>query len=157
MPISPYIAALRQKIGHDPLLMPAVCVLIFNEENEILLTRQHDDGLWHTIGGAIDPHEEPAAAAIREAKEETCLDLTLDRIVGVYAGPYPTYKNGDQVMYVTIAFAARVPSGQAPQIGDDESMELKFFALDALPPLWEWDHRAILQAARNEPAAFHLK
>src|SRR4051794_27931660 len=125
MPISPYLKSLREKIGHDPLLMPAVCVLIFNEHNEILLTRQHDDGLWHTIGGAIDPHEEPAAAALREAKEETSLDITLDRIVSVYAGPHPTYKNGDQVMYVTIAFAAKLPKGSTPAIGDDESMELK--------------------------------
>jgi 8-oxo-dGTP pyrophosphatase MutT (NUDIX family) len=153
MPISPYLKSLREKIGHDPVLMPAVCVLIFNDKNEILLTRQHDDGLWHTIGGAIDPHEEPAAAAIRETREETRLDLIPERIVSVYAGPYPTYANGDQVMYITIAFAARVPSGQAPQIGDDESMELKCFPVDALPPLWEWDHRAVLEAAKNNPAA----
>jgi 8-oxo-dGTP diphosphatase len=157
MPISPYIKQLRDKIGHDPLLVPGVCMLIFNERNEILLHRQSDDGLWHTIGGSIDPHEEPAAAAAREAKEETGLDITPDRIVSVYAGPYPTYKNGDQVMFVSIAFAATLRPGQSPRIADDESLEMKFFPLDQLPELWPWDRRAILQAARNQPAAFYLE
>jgi len=153
MPISPYIADLRQKIGHAPLLLPAVCVLIFNEQNQILLHRQTDDGRWHTIGGSIEPREEPAAAAIREAKEETGLDITPARLVSVYAGPYPTYNNGDQCMLLTIAFACTLPKGAAPKIADDESLEMKFFPLDALPPLWEWDHRAILEAAKSSPTA----
>ena len=152
MPISPYLQALRQKIGHDPVLMPGVAVLIFNDNHEILLHRTSDDGLWHTIGGAMDPGEEPAAAAIREAKEETGLDLTLDRIVSVYAGPNPTYYNGDQVNFVTIAFACRLPPGATPRVADDESIEMRFFPLDTLPPLWEWDRRAVLEAARNHAA-----
>jgi 8-oxo-dGTP pyrophosphatase MutT (NUDIX family) len=156
MPISPYIAALREKIGHAPLLMPAVCVILFNDKQEVLLHRQTDDGLWHTIGGSIEPREEPAAAAIREAKEETGLDIVPERIVSVYAGPNPTYKNGDQVMFVSIAFACTLPAGAVPHVADDESIEMRFFPVDALPPLWEWDRRAILEAAKsNSAAAFY--
>jgi 8-oxo-dGTP pyrophosphatase MutT (NUDIX family) len=158
MPISPYIAALRKKIGSDPLLVPSVCVLIFNEKGEVLLHRQEDDGCWHSIGGSIEPQEEPAAAAIREAKEETGLDVTLERIVSVYAGPFPTYKNGDRVDYVSIAFAARIVGDQAPRIADDESLEMRFFAIGDLPELWPWDHRAVLEAAKgNAAAAFYLQ
>jgi 8-oxo-dGTP pyrophosphatase MutT (NUDIX family) len=153
MPISPYIKQIRDKIGHDPLLIPGVCMLIFNDKNEILLHRQSDDGLWHTIGGSIDPREEPAAAAAREAKEETGLDITPERIVSVYTGPYPTYANGDQCMFISIAFAAKLPPGVIPQIADDESLEMQFFPLDALPELWSWDRRAILEAAKNHPHA----
>ena len=141
MPISPYLKSLRKKLGHDPVLMPSVCVLIFNEQNEILLHRQRDDGLWHTIGGSIDPREEPAAAAIREAKEETGLDITPQRIVSVYAGPFTTYNNGDQVLYVSIAFACRLPSGATPRIADDESLEMRFFPLDGLPALAQLPHQ----------------
>jgi len=153
MPISPYLKKLREQIGHDPVLTPGVCVIIFNDKNEVLLHRQSDDGLWHTIGGSIDPHEEPATAALREAKEETGVDVILDRIVSVYAGPYPTYNNGDQVMFLSIAFAAHLPPGVQPQVADDESLEMCFFKLTELPDLWEWDRRAILEAAKQNPAA----
>ena len=153
MPISPYLKKLREKIGHDPVLTPGVCVVIFNHKGEVLLHRQSDDGLWHTIGGSIDPHEEPGAAAMREAKEETGVDVILERVVSVYAGPYPTYNNGDQVMFVSIAFAARLPAGVEPRVGDNESLEMRFFKITELPELWEWDRRAVLEAAKGKPEA----
>src|SRR5688500_19402177 len=70
MPISEYLRAMREKVGSAPVMMIAVCALIFDERDRILLHRAADDGRWHTIGGAIDPHEEPAGAAVRGAREE---------------------------------------------------------------------------------------
>ena len=143
MPISNYLRSLRTKVGHDPLLMPSVCVLIFNERGHILLQQQRTDALWHTVGGSLDPHEEPAAAAIREAKEETGLDILPTRIVSVYTGPNITYPSGDIVWYLTIAFACTIQGGLHPRIADDESLALKFFPPDQLPPLSPHDRRAI--------------
>lgn len=157
MPISDYLRRLRQKIGTEPVMQPAVCVLVFDDAGRILLTRQKDDGLWHTVGGAIDPQEEPAAAAAREAKEETGLDVTIERVVAVYAGPDQTYANGDRVWYTSIAFAARTPPGQSPRISDDEGLELRFFEVSALPSVNAWDRRAIETAAQRDPkTAFYL-
>lgn len=156
MAISEYLRGLRAKIGHDPIMQPAVCVLIFDDAGRVLLTRQKDDGRWHTVGGAIEPHEEPAAAALREAKEETGLNIVLDRVSAVYAGPDQTYANGDRVYYTTIAFTARVAAGEAPAVTDDEGLELRFFPLDALPALNDWDRRSIEFAARNQPECVFL-
>ena len=61
----------------------------------------------------MDPDEQPADAAVREAFEETGLLVEPTRIIGVYAGPLfcLTYPNGDVVSYVGISFAARVVGG----------------------------------------------
>jgi 8-oxo-dGTP pyrophosphatase MutT (NUDIX family) len=157
MPISEYLKSLRTKIGHAPILMPSVCVLIFNDRGHILLQQQKTDSLWHTVGGSMDPHEEPAAAAIREAKEETGLDVIPARVVSVYTGPNVTYPNGDVVWYVTIAFACTLSGNQQPHIADDESLALKFFPPNQLPPLSAQDRRAIEEALKNDPTArFYL-
>ncbi len=157
MPISDYLRNLRPKIGHDRVLTPGVCVLIFNHRGEVLLHRAADDGKWHTIGGAIDPGEEPAAAAIREAKEETNLDIRVERIVSVYAGPSQTYANGDEVDYFSVALACRVIDAAAEMFtADGEALELRWFPPDALPEnLKALDRRAIEQAVRGEPAKFY--
>src|SRR5580658_4530225 len=100
MGISPYIKHLREKIGNEMLLLPAVSALIVDEQNRVLLHRASDDGKWYTIGGAIDPGEEPADAAVREAKEETGLDVLPIRVVAVQTGGPIIYPNGHEVRYV---------------------------------------------------------
>jgi 8-oxo-dGTP pyrophosphatase MutT (NUDIX family) len=153
MPISAYLRNLRQKIGTTPVLMPGVTALIFNDAGEILLHRSADDAKWYTIGGAIAPGEHPAAAAQREALEETGLHVTPDRIVGVYADPLHTYPNGDQVHYIITAFACRITGGQLG--ADEESLELKFFPANNLPQDLLPTHRhRILQALKDDPRAY---
>jgi 8-oxo-dGTP pyrophosphatase MutT (NUDIX family) len=154
MPISDYLRALRSKIGTDAVLMPGVSALIFNDADEVLLHRSADDGKWYTIGGAIDPGETPAAAAERESLEETGLRVSADRIVGVYADPLHTYPNGDRVHYVITAFACRIVGGQLA--ADEESIELRFFAADALPPdlLPTHRHRVLQSLNRDDRAYF---
>src|SRR6476660_436365 len=99
MPASQYIRSIREKIGHAPLLLPSVTALIFDERDHVLLQRSSDDGKWHTIGGLIEQGEEPAAAVIRELKEETDLDVIPERVTGVYAWPKARYANGDVCHY----------------------------------------------------------
>src|SRR5580658_8496704 len=104
MGISPYIKHLREKIGNEMLLLPAVSAIIVDEQGRVLLHRASDDGKWYTIGGAMEPGEEPAAAAAREALEETGLIVEPVRVVAVQASPLVVYPNEDQVRYVGISF-----------------------------------------------------
>jgi 8-oxo-dGTP pyrophosphatase MutT (NUDIX family) len=134
MPISPFIAHLRKKIGHEMLLLPAVSAIIVDDQNRVLLHRATDDGNWYTIGGAIDPGEEPAAAAVREALEETGLHVEPTRVLSVQSSPLITYSNGDQCRYVGISFLCKIRGGHL-HIADDESLELRFFSADELPNL----------------------
>jgi len=134
MAISPYIKNLRGKIGHDPLLLPAVSGIIFDDQGRVLLQRASDDGKWYTIGGSMEPGENPADAVVREVRKETGLEVVPLRIVTVQSSPLVTYSNQDQIYYVGIAFLCRVVGGTL-QIADDESLELRYFAPDELPEL----------------------
>src|SRR5258705_8070403 len=125
MPISDYIKGLREKIGTGLLLVPGVTAIIFNERREVLLHRATDDGKWYTIGGAMDPGEDPADAAVRETFEETGLRVVPTRGVGVYADPVVVYANGDRVIYVSTCFECG-GGGGPPGPGEDESLELRY-------------------------------
>lgn len=134
MPVSDYIRQLRQRIGHDLLLLPAASAIIFDDDGRVLLHRGADATGWLTIGGAVDPGESPAEAAIREAREETGLVVEPTRLSGVYSSPEIVYPNGDRCIYVITAFRCRVVGGEARPDGE-EVLELAWFHVNDLPGL----------------------
>lgn len=152
MAISPYIRDLRQLIGTRRIMMPAVSAIIVNEANEVLLHRAKDDGKWYVIGGAPDPGEDMADAAVREALEETGLAVVPERLVGVYTDPVVRYGNGDEVLYVATVFRCK-PLGGLAHVADDESFEVRYFAADALPELMPTHRLRIGHALANTPSA----
>ena len=135
MGIAAHIARLRAFVGHELLLLPSVTVLPVDSAGRIMLVRHagHDDG-WGTLGGAIEPGESPAVAAVREAREEIGADIELIRLLDVLGGPdyEVTYPNGDRAAYVTAVYEARIVAG-SPAPGDGELSELAWFAPDELP------------------------
>lgn len=113
-------------------------VLPADENGRVLLARHagHHDG-WGTVGGAVEPGESPAAAAVREAREEIGADVELTRLLDVLGGPdYEVgYPNGDRAAYVTAVYQARIVAG-SPAPADGELSELAWFSpeeLDSLP------------------------
>ena len=135
MAISEYLRALRERIGHELVHLPAVCVLIWDDEGRLLLMREAQTGVWQTIGGMVDPDESPSDAAVREAAEETGLTVRLERLRAALGGPgyRVSYPNGDQCSYVSIVFDACVVSGELA--GDDEVAELRWFETDEIAGL----------------------
>jgi 8-oxo-dGTP pyrophosphatase MutT (NUDIX family) len=73
MPMSPHLLAVRAKVGHDLLTMTAASISVFDSSGRLLLREDAETGLWTLPGGAIDPNEHPADAAVRECFEETGL------------------------------------------------------------------------------------
>lgn len=130
MPASDHIRRLREKIGHELLLVPSVCVLPRDEQGRILLVRLADTGRWGTIGGAIEVDEDPRDAAVREAKEEAGVVVELGPILGVLGGPdyRITYSNGDLAAYVSIVYDATVRNG-LPAPDGDETIDVGWFTL----------------------------
>ena len=133
MGISPYIRGLRERVGHDLLLLPSVAVLPWDEEGRLLLVREAQTGLWQTIGGAVEPDESPAQAAIRETAEEAGVVVELTGIRGVTGGPgfRMTYPNGDLVSYVPTIFDARVIDGE-PRPDGEETIDVAWFTTGQL-------------------------
>jgi 8-oxo-dGTP pyrophosphatase MutT (NUDIX family) len=129
MGISPHLARLRAVIGHELLVLPCVTVLPVDDEERMLLAWHagHTDG-WGTVGGAVDPGESPAEAAVREAREEIGVDIRLLRLLTVLGGPdYEiTYPNGDRVAYVPAVYEAEIISG-TPSPSDGELSKVTWF------------------------------
>lgn len=124
-----YIGQLRKKIGSALIVMPSAAVVIFDEERRVLLARHSDAQQWVLPGGSLEPHESPADAALREAWEETGVQVILGRLIGVYGGPdlHITYQNGDEVSYVMSVFEAQISAGLLRPDGD-EILELAYFS-----------------------------
>jgi 8-oxo-dGTP pyrophosphatase MutT (NUDIX family) len=149
MGIAAHIARLRAVVGHELLLLPSASVLPTDAAGRVLLVRHtgHDDG-WGILGGAIEPGESPAAAAIREAREEASIDVQPVRLLDVLGGPdyEVTYPNGDHAAYVTAVYQANIIGG-CPAPADGELSEIAWFTPAELPGLQlSRFARALLQA-----------
>src|SRR2546421_12522899 len=102
MGMSPFIRALREKIGHDLLPLVGISGVVVTADRRVLLVKSKECPTWMPIGGMIEPGEEPADAAVREIDEETGVQVAPERVAGVFDGPNVTYSNGDRAHFVTI-------------------------------------------------------
>jgi 8-oxo-dGTP diphosphatase len=104
----------------------AVGTIIRDDRGDIVLVRRAIEpgyGKWVFPGGYVDRGEEVLVAARREAREETGLEIRIDRLINVYSysGRAP----------VIIVYLATMTGGCLAC--DDESLEARFFAPDAIP------------------------
>ena len=139
MPASDYIVFLREKIGHDTIMIPSSSAVIFNEAGEVLLHQRSDNGNWSLVGGAADPGEHPAETLVRETLEEAGVRVKPERLVGIYTAE-ARYPNGDHVVYTSAAFQCCIIDGE-PHVADDESLAVRFFAPDNLPDSLRANHK----------------
>jgi ADP-ribose pyrophosphatase YjhB (NUDIX family) len=97
------------------------------QNGKILLTKREDFEVWCLPGGAVDEGESVAQAAIREAREETGLEVELTRLIGLYSHP-----NESAFIGHIISFAAQ-PIGGQYQPDPHEVVEMRYFAPDEIP------------------------
>ncbi len=128
MAISEYLRRIRERVGHDLVLLPSVTVLIWDDRGRLLLMREAQTRRWQTVGGMVDPDESPWDAARREAREETGFEVGLERLRAAVGGPHyrVSYPNGDLCSYVATVFDAVVHRGEADP-DRDEVHELAWF------------------------------
>ena len=122
---------------------PTVDVVIALPGDRVVLVARRFPPLgWALPGGFVDEGETVEAAAVREAREETGLEVTLTDLLGVYSDPRRDARR-HTLSTVFLGRAAGVPAG-----GDDAA-EARGFAWSALPAPLCFDHAEILADARR--------
>ncbi len=162
MPIPEHVAWLRSHVGAAELWFPGVTAVIRRRrpsgrpgEVEVLLVRRADSGAWTPVTGIVDPGEEPARAAVREAREETGVEIRVDRLAGVLGAHRVVHPNGDRSVYLDHTFACTWLSGE-PHVADDESIDVRWCAvadLGALDPPMGADMRERIDAGVSDEVA----
>ncbi|MFF2008579.1 NUDIX domain-containing protein [Streptomyces sp. NPDC058195] len=148
-----FIREIRATAGQQLLLLPGVTAIVFDDEGRVLLGRRTDTGKWAVIGGICEPGEQPAATAEREVFEETAVRCVAERVVLTQALEPVQYANGDRCQYLDVTFRCRATGGEA-RVNDDESLDVGWFSVDALPPLDEFGLFRIKQSLTDEPTWF---
>jgi 8-oxo-dGTP pyrophosphatase MutT (NUDIX family) len=66
---------------------PSASVLVRDDAGRVLLLQRPDNGLWTIPTGAVKKGETVPAAAVRECREETGLQVEVVGLVGVFSTP----------------------------------------------------------------------
>lgn len=122
-----------------PLLTVDIIIEMVDQTNRpiILIERRNPPLGWALPGGFVDIGETLEHAAVREALEETCVDVTLKNLLGCYSDPQRDTR-GHTVSAVYIAEAHGTPHAA------DDAANLQLFDPHSLPDSLCFDHELIL-------------
>lgn len=141
---------MSQPLQHrNPL--PTVDVVIHVPGRGIVLVERKNPPLgWALPGGFVDCGETCEEAAVREAREETGLDVVLTGLLGVYSDPVRDPRRHT----ISVVYTAQAVDAARLRAGDDAA-SAELFPLDSLP-LLAFDHGRIVgdfmrQTARLNP------
>jgi ADP-ribose pyrophosphatase YjhB (NUDIX family) len=114
------------------------------EQGRILLTMRSDFPIWCLPGGAVEDGETLAQAAIREAREETGLEVTLTGLVGTYSRPNWPAGGAHEALFAAQRVGGRLLAATP------ETTDAGWFGERDLPePMFRWHYQRILDALQR--------
>jgi len=115
-----------------------VDILIELGDGIVLIKRRYPPIAWALPGGFVDYGESLEDAAIREAKEETSLDVVLKKQLHTYSDPRRDKRSHN----VTTVYSA---TAQGKPMAADDAKEIGIFTKETLPKNLAFDHAQILK------------
>ena len=121
---------------------PTVDIIIEIEKEDgrqgiVLIKRKYPPYGWALPGGFVDYGESLEQAAVREAKEETSLDIQLQCQMHTYSDP----KRDPRKHTISTVFIAQAKGNP---VARDDAQEIKVFSKDELKFPLAFDHEKIL-------------
>jgi ADP-ribose pyrophosphatase YjhB (NUDIX family) len=116
---------------------PTVDIIIETEGGIVLIQRKNPPYGWALPGGFVDYGESLEKAAVREAKEETSLDIELVSQLGAYSDP----ARDPRFHTISVVFTAKA---EGPAHASDDAVDIGIFTRDTLPDVLAFDHDRIL-------------
>ena len=119
------------KIGKDYIGV-GVGAFILNDNNELLLQKRAvpaEKDYWCIPGGRLEMFETLEHAVIREAKEETDLDIEIIKLMGICNHIIEK----ENAHWVATSYLCKIKSGEAKIMEPDKASDMKWFKLDNLP------------------------
>ena len=118
--------------------VPTVDIIIEFEGGIVLIQRKNPPHGWALPGGFVDYSESLEEAAVREAKEETGLNVTLTR-------QFHTYSNPDRDPRQHTITTVYIGKGEGTAKAGDDASNMGVFAVHELPQEMAFDHKQILK------------
>jgi ADP-ribose pyrophosphatase YjhB (NUDIX family) len=147
MPPSEVHAQFRTQLGQlsiSPIV--GADAAIFDSSGKILLMKRTDNSKWCLPCGLVEAGESPEQAAVREAREETGLEVKILELVGVYT----RLPNKEYGLYslVSMVYQCEVTGGTLQRSHED--LGLQYWNLEEVP-IW---HSDMEQKARDAQAKY---
>ena len=126
-----------------PLLAADILIELIDQPDRpfVLIERAHEPFGWAIPGGFVDVGETVEHAAVREAKEETCLDVKLIALLGIYSNPTRDTR-GHTVTAVYVAEATGMPTAA------DDAKNFGIYNFNNLPEQLAFDHAQVIEDYR---------